>query len=484
MANPLAPRLLPILLLAACSMAPTYHRPVAPIADRFPATTAGDAEAPGLAWPAYFTDPALKARIAAALVHNRDLAQSVARIAEARARFRITDSQRLPEVGASAGAQRSQIALGAAGLGPALGGGTARFNQFNAGLAITSFEIDFWGRVRNQSAVARAEYLATVEGHRAFVLSLIGEVAQCWFGLRAAEARLALIDRSLANRKEGERIARVRLAAGLTSTIDHDQALTLLTEARAERASVERELAAARQLLDVLTGGPPAGEAPPALPLDTPQTLVLDPGLPSALLVNRPDVLAAEQRLRAANANIGAARAAFLPTISLTATLGFAAPGLNNLFSGDSGTWHVGGDALLPIFDGGRRRAELGVARAQADGLIAAYQRAVQTAFREVADALNARRTLADQLAAQTETIAAQQRLVAVARRRYANGISPYLEVLDAERNLFTAEQQLLIIRAQMLQNDAATYVALGGGSAVGINQRLPVPREDRPPSD
>lgn len=467
--RPLA--LLTALLLAGCSLAPDHSRPVAPVADQFPAHGAGGVAAAGLSWQAYFADPALRARIAAALSRNRDLAQSAARIAEARAQFRIADSQRLPGASASAGARRSQIALDAAGFGTALGGGTSRSSEVNVGLAITSFELDFWGRVKSQSDAARAEYLATIEGHRSFRLALIGEVAQCWFNLRGAEARLALIERSLSNRAEGERIAARRLAAGLTSTIDHDQALTLVTEARAERAMVERDLEAARHLLDVLTGGPMSGEQPAPLPFDAPQMGALDPGLPSALLANRPDILAAEQRLRAANANIGAARAAFFPTISLTGTFGYAAPGLSKLIGGGSQNWQIGGDALLPIFDGGRRTAELGMARAQAEGLVAAYQRTVQTAFREVADALVARRTLADQIAAQADTVAAQRRVVRAANRRYANGVSPYLEVLDAERSLFATEQLLLQIRAQSLQNDAATYVALGGGDREATSQ-------------
>jgi len=253
--------------------------------------------------------------------------------------------------------------------------------------------------------------------------------------------------------------------AGVTSSVDYDQAAALLTQAETQLAELRRTVAQSQNLLTVLVGGPITGPLPAGRRLgDQNQFAAIEPGLPSALLVNRPDVLQAEQQLLAANANIGAARAAFLPSISLTGLAGFVSPALRNLIDGNSQQYQVQGAALLPIFDWGRRNAQLRLSRAQADELTAAYQRTVQGAFREVADALVARRRFAEQIEAQTRAVEAQRRLARTARLRYNNGISIYLEVLDAERNLFSAEQQLLTLRSSALQNDVTLYVALGGG--------------------
>lgn len=457
-------------LVTGCNFAPQYRRPVAVVGTNFPAVDSVQGQsAAALDWRDYFADPALRRRIDAALENNRDLAQSVARIAQARARFRIQDSQRLPEIGGTASAARTRVPLGTVGFGDALGGGTVTFDQFSIGVAVTSFEIDFWGRVRNLSDAARGEYLATVEGTRAFRLTLIAQVATTWFEIRAGEERIALADRSIANRAQGTRIAKARLDGGLTSTADYDQAVTLLTQAQAERAELERTTGQARNLLDVLTGGPVPDPAPTRLatPEDAVQVRPLDPGLPSDLLANRPDIIAAELRLRAANANIGAARAAFFPTVSLTGSFGFAASALGDVLKSGSQNWSFGSGVALPIFDFGRRDADLNLAQAQADELIAGYQRTVQGAFREVADALVARRAFASQIDAQTRTLVAQRRLAEVARKRYANGISRYLDVLDAERSLFVAEQAMVQLRAAELQNAVSLYTALGGGTKV-----------------
>lgn len=462
-------------LLGGCNFAPRYSRPPVAIGETFPSAEGSQGRSAAVTdWREYFVDPDLRDRIETALEANRDLAQSVARIAQARARYRVQDSQRLPEIGGTASAARSRIPLGTAGFGNALGNGSVTFDQFNVGVAVTSFEIDFWGRVRNLSDAAKAEYLATVEGARAFRLTLVAQVATTWFEIRAGEERMMLADRSIANRTEGARIAKVRLDGGLTSTTDYDQAVSLLTQAQAEHAELARTTGQARNLLDVLTGGPIAAARRTT---NTPRTITgkshdltdqvrpLDPGLPSELLRNRPDVIAAEWRLRAANANIGAARAAFFPSISLTGSFGFAASALGDLIKSGSQNWSVGGGAAVPIFDWGRRSAEFQLAKGQSDELVASYQRTVQGAFREVADALVARQALGDQIAAQDRALTAQRRQASVATKRYANGISRYLDVLDAERSLFVAEQTMVQLRAAALQNDVSLYAALGGGT-------------------
>jgi multidrug efflux system outer membrane protein len=469
-------------MLAGCNFAPQYRQPVAPVSQTFPEAVAapGSLLATEIGWREFFGDARLETYIAAALANNRDLAQSVARIEQARAQYRITDAQRLPELGLQAGATRTRTPLNSLGFGDALTGGgggdgsgepaaespdSIQVTQLNVGVAVTSFELDFWGRVRNLSEAARARYLATVEAERAFRLSLVSQVAATYLSIRAGEERIALAERTLQGRREGLRIARLRMERGVTSSVDFDQSTLLVTQAEAELAELRRTTGQSENLLTVLIGGPLNGPLPEARPLSqSAQFNAIDPGLPSALLANRPDILGAELQLRAANADIGAARAAFFPNISLTGNYGFASPDLGGLFSGSAQSWSFGGALNLPIFDWGRREANLQLTRAQADELVASYQRTVQEAFREVADALVARRRYAEQIDAQTRAVEAQRRLARTAQLRYQNGISIYLEVLDAERNLFAAEQQLLALRSAELQNGVSLYVALGGG--------------------
>ncbi|RDE07372.1 efflux transporter outer membrane subunit [Sphingomonas aracearum] len=477
------------LVLAGCNLAPQYRQPIAPVSDRFagaaPAASPAAAEtrlATDLGWSEFFGDPRLRALIDAALTNNRDLAQSLARVAQARAQYRIEASARLPQLDINGGYTKSRQPLGAIPLPGGLGSESAAvtLENWTTNVAVASFELDLWGRVRNLSEVARAQYLGTVQGARAYRLSLISQVAAAYYTILSGEERIALAERTLAGREEGVTIARRRLDAGVTSTVDYDQTVLLATQARADLAALQQQTGQARNLLDVLVGGPVAGTLPAARPLaDSRQFARLDAGLPSALLLNRPDILEAEYQLLAANANIGAARAAFFPTISLTGQFGYVAPEVGDLFKANTRTWSYGANLSLPIFDWGRRRAQLRVSKAQADELAAAYQRAIQQAFREVADALVGRQALAQQIAAVEQTVATQQRLARTARQRYDQGLSIYLQVLDAERSLFAAQQQLIDLRSTVLQNDVALYVALGGGQRVRAAD--PIPPSDTP---
>ena len=455
--------------LAGCNLAPKFVQPAAPIAPAFPAPATGGRAATEIGWREFFGDARLQTLIATALANNRDLAQSVARVQQARARFRIQDAARLPQVDVVAGATRTRTPSNAFGF-PGAGGeetGASSFtqNQFTLGAQVASFELDFWGRVRNLSEAQRREYLATVEAERAFRLSLIGQVAATYLQIRAGEEQIALAQRSVTGRREGLRIAGLRERAGVTSTVDFDQAALLVTQAETELAELRRTSEQSANLLTVLVGGPIAAPLPAPRPLSDPaQYASVEPGLPSDLLLNRPDILAAEQRLRAANANIGVARASFQPRISLTGLLGFISPALGSLIGGDSLQYNAGANLTQPILTWGTGRQGVNLTRAQADELVAAYQLAAQQAFREVADALVARRQYAEQIAAQLRGVEAQRRLARVARLRYDQGLSIYLEVLDAERNLFVAEQQLLALRSAQLQSEVSLYVALGGG--------------------
>ncbi|KZY55830.1 RND transporter [Erythrobacter sp. HI0063] len=458
--------------LAGCaSMAPEHVRPPAATAPAFDPDYRPDGEvvASQLSYRDWFPDPRLTALIASALENNRDLLAATARIEQARARYRIQDSRELPSVVASGGATRTRQPLG---VNPALDTGdvegapaSVTFNRFEVGVGVSSFELDFWGRVASLSQAARAEYLATVAAQRAFYLSLIADTATTYFEIVETEEQIALAQATAESRREGLRIARLRLDNGVTSALPYRQAETLLTQAEQQVASEKLVLARLRNQLAVLVGGTVPEALPEGLALAAQgDDRRLAAGLPSDLLLVRPDIVAAEEQLRSARANIGAARAAFFPTISLTGNAGLSSGSLDGLFSGDSLGWSFGPSISLPIFDWGGREASLDLAQALEVEQVANYDRTVQTAFREVSDALAGREYLAEQLDTLRRAVTAQERIARIARLRYREGVGSYLEVLDAERNLFSAQQQLLTTQRAWLQNRATLFVALGGG--------------------
>ena len=448
--------------LAACHHAPLHEQPTVAVAAQFDTDATGEAAGSQLAtevtWQAFFGDPQLQFLIAEALVHNRDLVASVARIEQARAQYRIQESVGLPRLDVAGGATRSQS------VAPP-GGTASSVTLYNVQAAMASYEIDFWGRVSSLNEAARQRYLATVEGDRAFRLSLVANVASAYYAIQAGEEGIDLARRTLGARQYALEIAKMRLDSGVTSSVDHDQAVILVAQAQAQLAELLRTTGQRRSRLLVLVGKPLPAQLPAARPVqDAGQFGALAAGLPSALLVNRPDVVAAEQLLRAAHADIGAARAALFPRIALTGNLGFVSTDLGNLLQSGSQIWSVGGLVSLPIFDGGLRRAQIEVAQARRDELVALYQRTVQTAFTEVSEALIGRQRFQEQITALEAVVLAQRRLAEVAELRYENGIAIYLEVVDARRNLFSTEQQLIQLRATALQNGVALYAALGGG--------------------
>ncbi len=475
------------LALAACvNFAPDHARPtLSTEAGYDPAYRPdGGVVASQLAWQDYFADPRLEALIGQALTNNRDLLAATARIEQAQAQYRIQNAQRLPTVGANASATRTRVGSSGTttgGVGTGVGTGTGNgtgtgtmttgsggytFDRFSVGVGVSAFELDFWGRVANLTEAARAQYLATVAAQRAFYLSLIGDTASAYYQLVETQEQLALARSTVESRQEGRRIAKLRLDAGVTSALDFYQAETLLTQAEQQVSVQQLNAANLTNQLAVLVGGRIPTDLPPGLDLtDQTVTTALDAGLPSQLLLVRPDIVQAEELLRADEANIGAARAAFFPTISLTGNAGLASSSLGGLFSGNAFTWSFGPSLSLPIFDWGARDADLGLAKALRLESVANYDKTVQTAFREVSDALAGRRYIADQVAVLRRAVDAQERIAHLARLRYREGVANYLEVLDAERNLFTAQQSLLTAERQELQNFATLYVALGGGT-------------------
>ncbi len=458
-------------LASACSFAPRHTVPSLPTAPTYPEDYAGDRstgkKATQLAWNDFFADPRLEALVKRALANNRNLEFAVAQVEEARARYRIQRAEQLPTIGVSGDASRNRAGPNALAIGgsPVPAGSALTYERYSVGVAIASFELDFWGRVRNLANVARAEYLATLEATRAFQLSLIREVANAYFISLEARERLELAEATVQSRREGLRIAKRRLDAGVTSALDYSQAETLLTQAEIELAALRLSQAQSDNLLTSLVGAPINDDLPEPIPLaDQARLETLAAGLPSELLVSRPDILAAEERLRSARANIGAARAAFLPSMSLTGSYGYASNELDDLFDEGGLTWSYGPTITLPIFDFGRRRANLDIAKAREIQAIADYERTIQESFREVSDALAGRKFLAEQVEAQQRATYAQRRLAELARTRYREGVARYLEVLDAERSLFAAEQALLQVRRAQVSNLVSLYVALGGG--------------------
>jgi outer membrane protein, multidrug efflux system len=460
------------LLAGGCtSFAPEHERPALSTAPAYDSAFRldGTAVASRLAWQEFFIDPRLEALIASALANNRDLVVATARIEQARAQYRIEDSRRLPTIVANASGQRTRQPINAGAAVPGAPGvpttGSLTFNRFDVGVGVSAFELDFWGRVATLSEAARAQFLATVAAQRAFYITLIADVASTYYQLVEANEQIALAEATAESRREGLRIARLRLDSGVTSALPYRQAETLLTQAEQQVAAQRLDAARLSNQLAVLVGGRLPGDLPDGLTLAAQENGIrLAPGLPSDLLLQRPDIVAAEETLRAARANIGAARAAFFPTISLTGSAGLASSALGDLFDGDALAWSFGPALSLPIFDWGGREAQLDLTQALEVEDVATYDLTVQNAFREVSDALAGRRWLLEQVETLERAVVAQEEIARIARSRYREGVADYLEVLDAERNLFSAQQSLLATRRAYHQNAVTLYAALGGG--------------------
>lgn len=446
-------------LLAGCgSMAPPLRMPPLPVADRYPADAPAveGAAAPGLAWDTYFTDPALRRLIGHALACNRDLRQSILRVREAAAETALQHAQRVPAADASLGAQRTRIPPIASGLGRSV-----LTDEFQAQLGVR-WELDMWGRLASLDEAATEAWLASDANRRALTASLVAQVAEVYYGLRELDERTALAEAALASRNESLRIFRRRYEVGATTRLDLTQVETLQTQAEMLLLTLRQEHARLGHALALLTG---ADALPAPAPLWFDETFVpLESGMPSALLLARPDIAAAEHRLRAANANIGAARAAFFPRIALTGARGGASTALGALFDAQNAAWSAGASLAQPLVDGGRNRAALARSEVERDIALAAYEKTVQQAFREVADALTVRATVRRQVEVGARALAAQRERARLAKLRYERGAVTYLDVLDAERDLLQVEQQQVQNRRALLSSQVALYLALGGG--------------------
>ncbi|MDD3352834.1 efflux transporter outer membrane subunit [Zoogloea sp.] len=466
LAMPWRKRLVPLagLLLSACiNLAPPFERPALPVPERYPprAEAEDQGSAPAtLCWQGFLREPDLVRLVEQALIHNLDLKAAALRVSEAQAAFGIQRAERFPSLALGVDLSRSRT--------PADLSVTGRPNlasREQIGVSLASWELDFWGRVANLESAALASYLATDAARQAFRLTLINQVIQGYLALGELDERLALARRSEASRADSLRIFRRRVELGATSRLELTQVEILWQQAHTLVAQLEQARAVQAQALGLLAGGDaahlPAARVDPAVF----SGVALRVGLPSELLMARPDVMAAEHRLRAAGASIGAARAAFFPRIALTASAGTASAELDGLFKGGSSVWSFSPGISLPLLDGGRREAALELARVrQAQGVVE-YQKTLQGAFREVADGLAAIQWLTVQLATLNGSLAVQTERTRLARLRYESGAARYLEVLDAERDRLAVEQQHVQVRRALLSARVTLYVALGGGS-------------------
>ncbi|WP_232311715.1 AdeC/AdeK/OprM family multidrug efflux complex outer membrane factor [Thauera chlorobenzoica] len=450
-------------MLGACSLIPAYERPAAPVAASFPHAPATAPAAPAvdaIAWRDYFADPRLRELIALALENNRDLRVAALAIERARAQYGIQRAELFPSIALSGG-QNAQRAPGAFSAG----GESTVSRQYSASLGFAAYELDFFGRVRSLEEQALQTYLGTEEARRSAHISLVAEVAGAWLRLGADRERLALARNTVETRQKSYELTRRSFELGAVSALDLHQAETLLQGARADAARYTAQVAQDENALALVVGvAVPAALLPQALGGDVAAVAELPAGLPSEVLARRPDILQAERALQAANASIGAARAAFFPRISLTASAGSASTALDGLFESGSRAWSFVPQIRLPIFEAGRLQASLDVAEIQRDIQVAEYEKAIQSAFREVADALAERATLAEQLDARRRLAAAARRSFELSEARYRGGVDSYLSLLDAQRSLYAAELELIATRLSDATNRVALYKALGGG--------------------
>jgi len=444
--------------LAACStMAPPYERPAAPVAGEFPAgaayqaAPAGGSPAVDIGWRDFLADPRLQRLVEIALANNRDLRVAVLNVAQVQAQYRIQRAALLPQVDGFADASRTRNK-----------GVTS--NEYSVGVA-AAWEIDFFGRLRSLSDAALEQYFATAYARQAAEILLVSQVADQYLAMLALDEQLAVTRHTLETAQASYKIVKLQFDTGTAAELTLRQSETVVEQANANNAALVRARAQAQNGLVLLIGQPLPADLPPALPMGEEKILADIPaGLPSDLLTRRPDILQAEALLRSENANIGAARAAFFPRISLTGSLGTASATLGGLFGGGSQAWSFLPSITVPIFEGGALQANLDAAQIRKDIGIAQYEKAIQVAFREVADGLAARGTYDEQLASLERYTSAQQRRLELADFRYRNGADTYLNVLTAQTDFYNAQLALVSTRLQRLTSLVDLYRSLGGG--------------------
>lgn len=466
-------------MLGGCSLIPEYQRPAAPTPAQYPQGGVYSlAQAGPLTqnpdWQQLFHDPALQQLIGEALVNNRDLRVAALNVQAFQAQYRIQRADLFPAISANGAGKRQKLPGEVTGTGK-----SAITSNYSATLGLSAYELDLFGRVRSLSEQAMLTYLGTEEARRSTQLSLVANVANAYLTWRADQELLALAEQTLVANDHSWQLTSRSKSAGKASALEVVQARTAVESTRASVARYERQVAQDLNNLTLLVGGP-VDDNLPARPLADDLVARVPAGLPSDLLQRRPDILQAEYQLQAANANIGAARAAFFPSVTLTANAGSTSKELSGLFKGGSGTWTFQPQINLPIFNAGSLRASLDYAKLQKDITVAQYEKSIQTAFQEVADGLAARQTFNDQLDAQRDFVAANQNYYDLAQHRYRSGVDSNLTFLDAQRALFSSQQALIVDRLAQLVAEVNLYTALGGAWSVNT---LPTAAADIPPA-
>ena len=451
--------------LTACStLAPDYARPEAPVPDTWAQAsteTQAAASAADLGWQSFITDVRLREVVALALKNNRDLRVAALNVERSQALYQVQRSELFPSVNVG-GAQNAQRLPGdLSGTGQ-----TRVTRQYSATVGVSAYELDLFGRVRSLRDAALSQYLATEFAQRSTQISLVSQVAIAYMTLAADRERLTLAEQTLKSRQETLRLTQRMYELGVSSALDLKQIQTTVDSARADVAAYTSQAVQDVNALALLVGSPLHSELLPTNLSDAALTLTEDlpAGVPSNVLLQRPDVLQAEKALVSANANIGAARAAFFPRISLTASAGSASASLDDLFKAGQGYWTFVPQITLPIFDGGRNRANLRVSEVDRDIALAQYEKAIQSAFRDVSDALAQRSTVGEQASAQEALVASSQDAYRLAKARYEKGIDDYLSTLDSQRSSYAAQQGLISVRLAQQVNRVTTYKVLGGG--------------------
>lgn len=457
------------LSLGGCvSMAPKYEQPVPPVPAAWPeggayktATAASQKQLAEIPWKDFYSDTKLHKVIALALENNRDLKVSTLNIERFRALYQIRRADLLPQVDANAAASFQRVPADLSSSGNA-----TTVEQYSVGLGISSYELDLFGRVRSLKDQALEQFLATEQAQRSVQISLVSQVATGWLALAADRERLQLARETLTNQQESYKLTKNRFDAGVASSLDLNQAQTSVDSARVDIARYTALVAQDENSLNLVVGSRvPADLLPQKLSESLTALNDIPPGLPSDVLLKRPDILQAEGELKGANANIGAARAAFFPRITLVSSVGFGSDELAGLFKGDSFTWSFAPRISVPIFDGGANKANLTVAEVDRDIAVARYEKTIQTAFREVADSLAQRGTIDEQLAAQQSLSDATAESHKLSLARYEKGVDSYLQVLDAQRAFYVAQQNLIGVRFTRLANLVTLYKVFGGGT-------------------
>jgi multidrug efflux system outer membrane protein len=450
MLKKVTPLLVAPLLFGACSVAPGFERPQAPVSDRWPTGETGNTGE--IDWKGFFNDARLRKLVELSLVNNRDARVAALNVEQIRAQYRIQRSALFPSVGTGLSATLQDA------------GNSPEIRSYDLSVGVSSYELDLFGRVRSLNRSALEQYLSSGEANRSARLALVSEVATQYLTERALLEQISLSERTLDTTGKTYDLMKQRFDAGDASELDVQSVNTQVQTAKVNLANYRQQLAQTRNALTLLVGGPLPGNLPKGGSLGDRLLDDLSPGLPSQLLTRRPDIREAEHSLFAAKANIDAARAAFFPSVTLTGNAGLASNSFSNLFQSGSGAWLFAPQINVPIFTGGRLRANLDSALIRREIEVAQYEKAIQTAFREVADALVARRGLNDRISATEALVGAQQKRYELADARYQRGVDSYFQVLSAQQDLYGAQQNLIQLRLARMANRVTLYKALGGG--------------------